>query len=60
MKLVVSAAFRSSLLLAILAAFALLLAGCSTSDPEHQSSRPSGAPKGWETGGLPSSMTEGR
>lgn len=49
-----------SLLLLLPACLALLLSGCSTtSDPENQSTRPWGAPQGFESG-LPSGMTEGR
>jgi hypothetical protein len=58
MKPVQSGTIRWILLLA-LPVLLTVIAGCSSTDPENQASRPWGAPKGWETG-LPSSMTEGR
>jgi len=57
-KFFVSSSFRA--LLALLALLALGTAGCSSTEPENVSSRPWNAPQGWETGGLPSSMTQGR
>jgi len=55
-----SEVIRLFLLLSFPVFLAVLTTGCSTaSDPENQSQRPWGAPKGFESG-LPSSMTEGR
>jgi hypothetical protein len=46
--------------LLLLAAAALGLSGCATTDESDNASvRPWDAPKGWESG-IPSSMTEGR
>jgi hypothetical protein len=45
------------LLLALIAAGA---SGCTTTEPENVSARPWNSPAGWETGGLPSSINEGR
>lgn len=47
------------LFLLALAAIALGLSGCASTEPDNASVRPWNAPKGWETG-LPSTMTEGR
>jgi hypothetical protein len=47
-------------LLMVLASLALGSAGCATTEPENVSSRPWNQPQGWETGGLPSSINEGR
>jgi hypothetical protein len=47
-------------LLLALAGLALALTGCATTDSENASARPWNSPQGWETGGLPSSMFEGR
>lgn len=45
----------------LLAFFALGLVGCATSDQsENMSARPWNSPKGWENGGLPSMLNEGR
>lgn len=50
---------RTFLLLA-LAASALVLSGCATTDQDDNASvRPWNSPKGWENG-LPSNMQEGR
>ena len=47
-------------LLLVLAAFALALTGCATTDEgDNASERPWNSPKGWENG-LPSNMMEGR
>ena len=46
--------------LLLLASLALAVAGCATTESANVSSRPWNAPQGWETGGLPSSMNEGR
>lgn len=46
-------------LLFLLAAFALGLSGCATTDDDNASERPWNSPKGWENG-LPSNMMEGR
>jgi hypothetical protein len=47
-------------LLLFLAAFALGLSGCATTDDgDNASVRPWNSPKGWENG-LPSNMMEGR
>lgn len=45
--------------LVLLAAVAILLGGCASSEPDNASARPWNAPKSWETG-LPSSAFEGR
>jgi len=34
--------------------------GCSTTEPDNASARPWNQPAHWETGGMPSSMMEGR
>jgi len=47
-------------LLLLLTATLLSLTGCATTDPENASVRPWNSPRGWETGGLPSSLNEGR
>ncbi len=47
------------LCLVTLAAAALALSGCATTESDNASVRPWNAPKSWETG-LPSAMTEGR
>jgi hypothetical protein len=47
-------------LLLSLAALVLGVTGCATTDSDNASSRPWNTPQGWETGGLPSSMFEGR
>lgn len=57
MKLIFSRVRWAGLLL--LAFLALLAAGCATTESPNVSSRPWDAPRGWETGGLPSSMNEG-
>jgi hypothetical protein len=47
-------------LLLFLAAFALCLTGCATTDEgDNASERPWNSPKGWENG-LPGNMMEGR
>jgi len=46
-------------LLFLLLGLVLGAAGC-VSDAENASSRPWNSPAGWETGGLPGSMMEGR
>lgn len=47
-------------LLLFLAAFALALTGCATTDEgDNASERPWNSPKSWENG-LPSNMMEGR
>jgi hypothetical protein len=47
-------------LLLFLAAVAVALSGCATTDDEENASvRPWNSPKGWENG-LPSNMMEGR
>jgi hypothetical protein len=48
------------LLLLLLASAALTFTGCATTESENASARPWNSPAGWETGGLPSSMNEGR
>jgi len=48
------------LLLALVALLVLPTAGCGTNEPENLSERPWNSPASWETGGLPSSMNEGR
>ena len=45
--------------LLLLAALAIVLGGCATSEPDNASARPWNAPKTWETG-LPNSAFEGR
>lgn len=49
-------------LLLLLAAAGIGLSGCATNEEnDNASARPWGAPgSGWNTGSLPSSMTEGR
>jgi hypothetical protein len=47
------------ILLVLLVSLVLSAVGCATSDPENVSVRPWNSPRGWETGGLPSSMNEG-
>ena len=44
----------------LLALIALALSGCATTDSDNESVRPWNSPKSWETGGLPSSLNEGR
>jgi hypothetical protein len=49
------------LFLLILTGVTLVMSGCATTDEaENASARPWNSPQGWETGGLPSSMNEGR
>jgi hypothetical protein len=56
-QLVLSVRF---VLLLLLAAFALVVSGCATTDEgDNASERPWNSPKGWENG-LPSNMMEGR
>jgi hypothetical protein len=43
----------------LLALLALVSAGCSSVEPDNASARPWNQPANWETGGIPSSMTEG-
>ncbi len=43
----------------MLAITLVVLAGCSTTDPENTSERPWNAPQGFETG-IPSGLYEGR
>jgi len=54
--------FSSSLLFLTLlvAAMALTTVGCASMEAENASSRPWNSPRGWETGGLPSTLNEGR
>jgi len=46
--------------LLLIAAGALACTGCASTESENLSSRPWNSPRGWETGGLPSSLNEGR
>jgi hypothetical protein len=46
--------------LLLLALIALGVNGCTTTEPENASARPWNSPAGWQTGGLPSSINEGR
>lgn len=46
-------------LLLLLAGLIFGAAGCAT-EPENASARPWNSPQGWESGGLPGSMMEGR
>jgi len=46
-------------LLLVLTSLVMGLTGCATDEPENSSVRPWNSPKGWETGGLPSSINEG-
>jgi hypothetical protein len=48
------------MLLALTLAIAAVGAGCATAEGDNLSARPWNAPQGWETGGLPSTMMEGR
>ncbi len=43
----------------VLASLVLGAVGCATTEPDNASVRPWNSPKGWETGGLPSSINEG-
>jgi len=47
-------------LLSLLGLLVLSLTGCATTESDNVSARPWNSPQGWETGGLPSSMNEGR
>ncbi len=50
----------SAILLLLLVCMAIFSSGCgSLEDSDNASARPWNAPAKWETGGLPSSMTEG-
>jgi len=49
-----------SVLFLLLALVAFCASGCASVEPENASARPWNSPARWETGGLPSSMTEGR
>ena len=51
--------FRTVFLALLLAASALVVAGCETSDPDNLSSMPWNQPKDWE-GAMPSSINNGR
>ncbi len=51
-------ALRLSLLLVTLAA--LVQVGCQGPEVANDSARPWNGPKSWETGGLPSTINEGR
>lgn len=48
-----------SWILLLLALLTLISAGCSSVEPDNASARPWNQPASWETGGMPSSMTEG-
>jgi hypothetical protein len=43
----------------LLALISLVVGGCGSLEPENASARPWNSPATWETGGMPSSMTEG-
>lgn len=47
-------------LLLLLALLAVGSTGCGSIESENTSARPWNSPAKWETGGIPSSMTEGR
>jgi hypothetical protein len=47
-------------LLVLLATLALGTFGCASVESENASARPWNSPRGWETGGLPSTLNEGR
>jgi len=49
------------LLFLLIAVAAFVVSGCTTtSESDNASERPWNSPQGWETGGLPSGMNEGR
>jgi hypothetical protein len=48
------------LVLGLLAVICISLSGCASTESDNVSARPWNSPKSWETGGLPSSMNEGR
>jgi hypothetical protein len=53
--------FNPSLfVLLLLAAVAVSAIGCSSTEPSNASARPWNSPRGWETGGLPGNLNEGR
>ncbi|MDQ6632034.1 MAG: hypothetical protein M3Y82_09805 [Verrucomicrobiota bacterium] len=55
--------FLTRVILGMICGVALLiLNGCATTDTDNTNvaSRPWNSPKGWETGGLPSVLNEGR
>ncbi|HLP77582.1 MAG TPA: hypothetical protein VK327_11780 [Candidatus Paceibacterota bacterium] len=51
---------RRWLILLLLAFATVVINGCASLEPDNASARPWNSPTGWETGGLPSSMNEGR
>ena len=47
-------------LILLLSALAMGAIGCASVESENASARPWNSPRGWETGGLPSTLNEGR
>jgi len=39
---------------------AVIVSGCATTEPDNASARPWNSPQGWESGGLPGNLNEGR
>ncbi len=44
----------------VLGGVALFSTGCATADPDNASARPWNSPRGWESGALPSVLTDPR